>query len=144
MSVRPAYETPDDRVTEAGIAVTLGRIWRCDLRKLPNAYNLDYAAVRGSELLAWLEIKRRNRERLQYPTVFLSMQKVMAAHNLSAVTGKPSFFVVQFNDCLAFARVTANGPIDFRGRTDRGDWQDQEPVTVIDSQDFKIIHREET
>jgi hypothetical protein len=137
--IRPAYETEANRVEERRIADVLAATWDCDIVKLPRAYNLDFAAIRENRLAAWLEIKRRNRALRQFRCVFLSMQKVCAADELQSVTGRPSFFVVQFDDCLAYAHIVKQRDIEFRGRTDRNDWQDQEPVVVIPPEQFTVI-----
>jgi hypothetical protein len=136
---RPRYETEGNTSDERRVASLLGAAWACEIVKLPTAYNLDFAALRDRRVCSWLEIKRRKITLHQFPTVYLSMHKVFAAHNFHAVTGLPCLFVVQFNDCLAYADMLPKRQIDFRGRADRGDWQDQEPVALISVGDFKII-----
>jgi hypothetical protein len=139
VSDRPAYETENDRTEEAAITEIICQIWSCKVVKLPRAYNLDCAILRQNELMAWAEIKRRKRTLEQYPTVFLSMQKILAAHNFNRISGKPCLFVVRFDDCLAWTDMLRNRKIEFRGRVDRGDWQDQEAAAVIHTGEFKVI-----
>ena len=137
--LRPQYEKGGDRAEEARVATILCNLWNCNLVKLPTAYSLDYAATRDKQVLSWVEIKRRQRTLRKYRCVFLSMQKVFSAYNFNIVTGLPCLFVIQFDDCLAYANILEpSRPIEFRGRTDRGDWQDQEPVIAIGADDFKL------
>jgi len=138
--MRPVYETETTRAIERSMAAWLEPVWNCNVVKLPRSYSLDYAALRGSQLVAWLELKRRNRALHEFPTVFLSVQKVMAARALCEITNASCFFVVQFNDCYAYSNILADGRgFAFRGRIDRGDWEDQEPVAVIPVAQFRII-----
>jgi hypothetical protein len=137
--IRPRYETAATLAEERRIAATLATHWRCRLEKLPVAYNLDYAAVREGRVAAWIEIKRRYRDLHAHRCVFLSLQKVGAAQHCFAASRKPAFFVVQFDDCLAYAPILGPRPIEFRGRADRGDWQDREAVAVIDPSEFRLI-----
>jgi hypothetical protein len=137
--VRPIYETPENRAAEAEIAAVIERTWSCDLHKLPMHYKLDYMASKHDQLVAWLEVKRRHCNRDTYETIYLSLIKVMAAHSLHSITGKRCFFIVQFNDCLAYADILGERTVSFGGRTDRGDWQDEEPLVLIPKSDFTII-----
>jgi len=137
--VRPVYENEGNLADERLIADAVAKAWDCTVVKLPRAYNLDYAILRHKELVAWCEIKRRFRTLEQYPNTFLSMQKVFAAHNFHNVSEKPCFFIVGFDDHLAYADMLPKRSIEFRGRTDRGDWQDVEPVATVPTADFKII-----
>jgi hypothetical protein len=137
--VRQRYETSADIAEERRIAGILSERWGCAVIKLPLSYRLDYAGVRDGRILGWLEIKRRHRTFHQFATVFLSLQKVFAAHDFFRVVGCPCFYVVQFNDCLAYTDILADRPVEFRGRTDR-DGQDQEPVVRISTGEFKVIN----
>lgn len=139
MQARPLYEAKSDRDEEREIARTLSLAWSCAVVKLPTAYNLDYAATRNNAVIGWLELKRRHCGIGEYPNIFLSLHKVFAAHKFHEVTKLPNLFVVQFDGCLAYADMLPQRPIGFRGRTDRGDWQDQEPVSLIPIADFKVI-----
>jgi hypothetical protein len=138
--MRPLYETEHSLAIERSMAAWLEPLWNCKLVKLPHAYRLDYAALRDQQLVAWLELKRRHCAFREFPTIFLSAHKVLAARALRDASRVPCFFVVQFNDCYAFADILARGhAFGFRGRTDRGDWQDIEPVALIPVEQFKIV-----
>lgn len=140
---RPTYETADDRDRERFIAKKIERIFNRKAIKLPKQYRLDYALMCDELITAWLEIKRRNIEFDQYPNVYLSLSKVMAAREFHGATGLPCVFFVQFNDCLAHAQMYKFGrQITFKGRTDRGDWQDLEPIVLIPMREWKIVEDE--
>jgi hypothetical protein len=132
------YERQSDRDEEARIAAILSTAWNCSVRKMPERYTLDYAAIRDGQMVAALEIKRRHRGINQFGEVFINLNKVIAARSFEHL-GVKCFFVVQFNDCLAYADLAPKRRIEFRGREDRGDWQDQQPIVCISSTEFKII-----
>lgn len=131
--MRPQYETAEDLEREGEIAKAAGAFFKCEMVKLPRAYRLDWLALRDSTPVAWVEAKRRFRTLEQFGDTFLSLQKVMAARELNVVSGLRCLFVVQFDDCLAYADILnpSTRKIAHKGRKDRGDWQDIEPVIQI-------------
>jgi hypothetical protein len=134
---RPLYEDRLNLQDEEYVAGILQDKWGCALHKLPISYGLDYAATRGQHLLKfWLEIKRRNRTWHQYDDIFLSLQKVDAANRWHAASLCPAFFIVLLNDALVYTQIIQGWPTGLRGRTDRGDWQDIEPVQMIPTKAF--------
>lgn len=145
MNARPRYETPEDLKREQEIAERMGVYFKCEVKKLPLAYKLDWMAMRDEVPCAWIEAKRRFRTLDQYPDTFLSLQKLMAARELHAVSDLRCLFVVQFNDCLAYADILTppHRKIAFKGRTDRDDWQDQEPVVCIPTAQWKVLEKNE-
>jgi hypothetical protein len=138
-SGRPIYERPANLKDERDAIPKIERLWGCSLVKLPIAYNLDFAAVRDGRVVAWIEFKRRHRLFGAFADVFLSVQKLRTAHQLESVSKAGSFFVVQFDDVLVSAPILGEWPIEIRGRTDRGDWQDLEPVARIPTSAFRIL-----
>ncbi len=140
MTGRPQYENAESRADEEAFAAVAEKLWNVQLRKLPIAYGLDFAALRGVEVKSLIEFKRRHRTFDQYDTTFLSAQKVMAAQRLAGATGLPTLFVVKFDDKFAYVNIlSVIWRFEFRGRTDRGDWQDEEPVAVIPMSDFVVL-----
>ena len=132
------YERQSDRDEEARISAVISDLWRCKVHKLPDRYTLDYCASRGGPVIAGLEIKARKRALEQYDDVFVTLNKVFAARQWDEM-GLPSFFVVQFTDCLAYADLRPKRRVEFRGREDRGDWQDQQPIVCIPTYQFKVM-----
>jgi hypothetical protein len=138
---RPHYESEDDRIREEFICGQLEVIWNCELSKLPYAYRLDRTARRNETIVAFIEVKRRNRTFDEYPDAFLSLQKAMAARDLHLTLNVRCFYAVQFHDCLASADISTIGSRHVRlgGRVDRGDWQDQEPQVRVPMSEFKKL-----
>jgi hypothetical protein len=136
---RPRYEREGDRDEEARIAAVLCNRLQCDVIKLPSWYVLDFAATRAKEIVAFMEVKRRHHVLGHYPDVFLSLHKIFAAHNFHAVTALPCRFFVQFDDCLAWADMLSPRAVGMRGRMDRNDPQDIEPVAYVPVDDFKLL-----
>ncbi len=66
----------------------------------------------------------------------------MAAQRLTSIAGD-CYYVVQFDDVLAYVKIPTNRSIVFKGRIDRNDWQDQEPVVVINTDEFRIVRDEQ-
>lgn len=133
------YETDADRVEEARIGAIIAKHWRCEVRKMPERYTLDYAAVRGDVLFAALEIKARNRRLFEFQDVFVNLNKVVAARGFEAV-GVKTFYIVQFTDHLAYTSLIVSDRIEYRGRKDRQDWEDVQPVVCIGASEFKVIN----
>ncbi len=141
-AVRPIYETDASVAEETIIRNRLGELWNCEFVKMPHSYRLDFAGLRDKSVIAWVEIKRRYRGLRDHSTVFLSLQKVMAARALHDATQLPCLFVCQFDDCLAYVDIlTLNPVVECRGRDDRDDWQDKEAVFVIPTAAFRLIRQ---
>ena len=136
---RPAYETEKDREIELEIARQLSIAWRCDVVRQHKFAHLDFELRRSAATAAWAEFKRRHVTRDTYPNIFLSLQKVFVARRMHSETGKPCFFVVQFDDCLAYANMLPVRPIAWRGRADRNDPGDYEWVALVRQDEFKVI-----
>lgn len=135
--MRPLYETPETLRNEDSVIKRLCRQWQCESRKLPMSYRVDYALVVKEKMVAWLEVKCRNQP---YEQMYLSLAKWAAGTGLSKATGLPFLLVYAFKDGLCWKRVDEDKP-DFYigGRSDRGDWQDMEPMAVFPLKDFKVI-----
>ena len=137
---RPRYETQDDLSREGAFSRKVSEKFNCTFRKMPLRYGLDYAAMRDGVIVAFIEIKVRTNPVDQYQTYMVALSKWSAARELRAVTGLPSFLMVQWSDAWGYTPLS--GTIDsltFGGRKDRSDWQDMEPVTLIGMDRFRII-----
>ena len=135
---RPAYESDWDRAAEESVCEALVAAWRCSVRKLPLSYRLDYALLRGYDIVGWLEIKVRKK---RYDTLILSAHKWMDGLRLSGTFGKPFIIAVQFPDQLLYAKALDFAGVALRwgGRSDREDWQDTEPVVYLPIDVFQPI-----
>lgn len=137
--MRPRYETERDRTGEERVALLAASVWRCEARRLPRAYPLDYAFFRN-QLKAWVEIKRRTIASHESPFIILSAHKWDAGLAMAERFGVAFVLLVEFVDGVFYYVVQDTRPqLRFNGRKDRGDWQDMEPVVYIQTKDLKRL-----
>lgn len=136
---RPIYETAETLKAEEGTISRIASVWGVTFRKLPVQYRVDWALERDGRIVCWVESKKRKNLRTRYPSLMLSLSKVMHGLDLAKATGLPFVVVVEWVDALAYLRVERIPPLRFGGRADRGDWQDVEPVVDFPVEDFKIV-----
>ena len=138
--MRPIYETPHDLANEASVADVLSSAWNCESTKLQVRDAFDYAATRGKNITAFVEVKTRTNPMHKYPTYMISMTKVMNANAVFMSTGTPSLLVVKWTDCMGWVQLNQNKfTLEIGGRRDRHDAQDIEPVCHISIDLFKVI-----
>jgi hypothetical protein len=135
---RPLYETPENLKREQEVANAIKEKWKCDIRKLPIAYRLDYMILKNNKPVAVLEIKCRN---AMYEEMYLSLHKWMAGKELSRNVGVPFILAYEFKDKgIYWHTVNEEKPeLAVGGRTDRGDWQDIEPMVVFRLSKFTVL-----
>lgn len=127
--MRQMYEAPDDLSREAQVAGRLSAAWGCESVKLPIQYRVDFAMLVDKEVKAWLEVKCRT---THYSEMIMSAAKFIAGQQLAASTGRPFVVVFGIGDQIYWRDCTADSPtVRLGGRTDRGDWQDVEPVVML-------------
>lgn len=146
-AARPVYERAADRVNEAEVAGRIAQAWRCEARKLPAAYRLDYMLLRSGRIMAFMEVKDRPRYAWDYLERFggyrLSLHKWLAATHMCRDMGKPFALAVRGAGDLR-VMVCRSGaewiPDDLimAGRNDRGDWQDMEPHVTFAAARFRV------
>ena len=141
-TARPLYETSEDRRREEYVAGIISQKLNVNLFKLPIKYSIDFAAYDKTtlDLRSWIEIKCRNipsYEEMQIRYFIIALSKIMAGLQLSMTSRKPFFIYWAFLDksiyyteiCQEFIAEVAD--IKVKGRSDRNDWQDTEPVVCI-------------
>jgi len=70
----------------------------------------------------------------------ISLSKLLSARLLATETEVPAVLAVQFQDKAMYTMLhNVECSIGFGGRSDRNDWQDQEPVVFINMSEFKEI-----
>jgi|TARA_R110000796_G_scaffold26400_3_gene73488 hypothetical protein len=106
---------------------------------MPITYKLDYAMYRNDNLVGFSEVKCRTNSVQDYKTYIISLSKVMSARRLSSVTSTKSLLIVSWSDAIGWIDFFSDFKVKQGGRSDRNDWQDQEPVCHFDIKDFKII-----
>jgi hypothetical protein len=138
--MRPIYETASDRYNEGEVLAALTAQWHCEGKKLPISYHLDYALCVDRTIKALIEIKCRSHELRRYPTVFISLNKIINGKQLANEIGVRFLFVVQMADGIFYTGVDNNYTIDFSGRTrNTRDDADVEPVAHFDVRLFKRL-----
>ncbi len=137
---RKQYETEEDLEIERAIVGELCNQWKCTPQKLPISYHLDYALLRGEEIVALVEIKNRNIPSDQYETSIVPVTKRVAGKKLSQEIGVPALLVLRFQDDIKFVNFDVQPTYAIGGREDRGDWQDKEIVCHYKLSDFKSIY----
>jgi len=133
-------ERPSDLENEME-AVRLLRTWKhVEAHKLPIKYIVDFALYAGGRLEGFAEFKRRQCSVEKYPTVILSLHKVMEGVRLAKCTATKFIFAVKWDDAFGykvleepFANVSQGGT--FR----RCDEDDVEPLLHIPFTGFKFM-----
>ena len=145
---RPLYETTADLQGEKNVCEKFCKHFGLTPHKLPMSYELDFMLTKKQpdeidKAVSFLEYKRRNFAFDEFPTVMLSLKKVMRGHELSKAAGIPSVFLVKFNNALGSCCFSnfINKPefIEFGGRTkNTRDSGDIEPVVMIPTKMFQL------
>lgn len=136
---RPIYETQTDLQREREVMERLCRAWSVGCQKLPLKYIVDYGMLRDEKLVAWLEIKCRNKK---YDSMILSAAKWFAGKDLARQTTLSFVVVYAFPDSSIYyltIEPEMTPDIQFEGRTDRNDWQDREPCVMLPLEWFKEL-----
>jgi len=136
--VRPYYENQRDLTNENLVATAL-KEKGMDLVKMPVSYRLDFAMLRKGRVFGFAEVKTRNNRHDKYPTLMISLGKVMAARQLSEVTGTRSILLVKFLDGLYWCDFASPFDLEIGGRTDRQDDADIEPVAHFPMKVFRMF-----
>lgn len=136
--MRPRYERPRDLVNERKVAERMAQRG-IELRKLPISYRLDFAMFRDGKLRGFAEVKTRNNRHDTYPTLMISLGKVMAARQLAEVSETRSVLLVQYLDGLYWCNFASPFEVAMGGRWDRGDDDDVEPVAHFPIEAFKMV-----
>lgn len=99
--------------------------------KLPLSYRVDFSRSAQGRVVEWVEAKKRTNAHDYYVTYFLSLGKVLAGIQMMRETKLPFTICVRFTDGLYAVppHVVAKwDDLRMGGRTDRDDWQDEEPM----------------
>lgn len=138
---RPRYETQADINNEQRVANLLAGEGY-DLYKLPVRYELDFAIHDrrdGGSICGFAEVKARRVMHDAYPSVMISLSKVLKARQLTDTTGLPSYLLLLYLDCLARLNFASDFEVMKGGRSDRGDPQDADVCAYYKLDDLMII-----
>jgi len=136
--MRPRYERPRDLTNEQRVAARM-KERGIELRKMPISYRLDFAMFRDGKLRGFAEVKTRNNRHDTYPTLMISLGKVMAARQLAEVSETRSVLLVQYLDGIYWCNFASPFEVAMGGRWDRGDDDDVEPVAHYPIEAFKMV-----
>lgn len=120
----PTYETEKDRENESETAQLIEAVWDCTVQHLPEYSEIDWALCRNKEVVALAEFKRRKNGKHDFPTILVSVTKILSARAYAAV-GLKTFFVVRWADQTGF--------IDMAEDPDRLEWggRNGRPTEVV-------------
>lgn len=129
------YETADDLRNERVVADALAE-HGYEVIKLPIQYRLDWLLRRNQQPIGFAEVKARKCNLNTYPTVMISLSKVIHAQMLTQATGLPCYLILFYRDCIARLNFSDDFAVNPGGRADRDDPQDQDvcayyPVTRL-------------
>lgn len=136
--MRPRYERPRDLTNEQRVAARM-KERGIELRKMPISYRLDFAMFRDGKLRGFAEVKTRNNRHDTYPTLMISLGKVMAARQLAEVSETRSVLLVQYLDGIYWCNFASPFEVAMGGRWDRADDDDVEPVAHFPIEAFKMV-----
>lgn len=103
---RSIYENEDDFKNEQEMADMLAERWKCKMLRQKKLSQFDFIAYRNAKPLAFLEFRNRKQKFNDFPTMIVSMTKLVAWHSSKAITGLPCYFVVQWADAVGHKKGT--------------------------------------
>ena len=141
---KPIYENRQDFENEQRLADFLAVKWKCEVLRQKRLSQFDFIAHRGEKPLALLEFRKLRCRFKDFPSVMISMTKLVAWHSSRSITGLPCYFVVEWADRIGFAdmddfALTADFRISKKSANRRNDYDDQEIVAHLPTSKFKII-----
>jgi len=137
--MRPMYENDNDLRSEKNLISYVSDCWNVASYKLPMSYKIDYVMYRNESLVGFAEVKVRTHTFGTFPTYIISLAKVMEARRLARETNTKSILIVSWTDRTGYLDFFSHHQIRHGGRSDRNDWQDQEPMCHFDLKYFKGI-----
>jgi len=133
-------ETPADLAEEQAMADKVAKLWRCELKKLPKNYHIDFAIMDGGEVKGFIEMRRRHIKSTDYPDTFLSLKKWMGLQAVAKTTGLPVHWCVQYDDKICSIKVADQKlKLGINGNRMRGYEDSFEPVVHIPIADLKEV-----
>ena len=133
------YENDNDLRSEKNLISYVSDCWNVASYKLPMSYKIDYVMYRDDSPVGFAEVKVRTHTFGTFPTYIISLAKVMEARRLARETNTKSILIVSWTDRTGFLDFFSHHQIRHGGRSDRNDWQDQEPMCHFDLKNFKGI-----
>ena len=136
--MRPMYEASQDIANEKIVADALHNIG-VEVYKLPVQYRLDWLLRRDGQPIGFAEVKARRCDLNKYPSVMISLSKVIHAKMLSQTTGLPCHFILLYRDALAKLDFASDFTVGPGGRSDRNDPQDHDVCAYYPIERLTVI-----
>jgi len=136
--MRPKYETDYDIANERIVADALANIG-VEVYKLPVQYRLDWLLRRDGQPIGFAEVKARRCDLNTYPSVMISLSKVMHAKMLTEATGLPCHLILLYRDALAKLDFASGFTVSPGGRSDRNDPQDLDVCAYYPIERLNVI-----
>jgi hypothetical protein len=147
---RKLYENAENLEKERAVALFIEDRWKCEAVKMPIKYGLDFTFRRSKQLFGFGEIKCLNYELSDFDRMsggyFISLGKFMSAKSLCEFTKLPFFLILNTLDGVYYRKFIDFDGLKFtiNGRKDRNDWQDMEPMVLLETALFtKIVEIKE-
>src|SRR6056300_1295320 len=118
---RPMYEYSADLKRENAVISEFCQIYNLDKKKLPFTQKIDFALYKRDRIYAFVEVKCRVFNKDKYETMFINLDKVQAARNLTEITGIRTLLLVCWADVMGHIDFTEKFETKLGGRTDRND-----------------------
>lgn len=136
--MRPKYETERDIANERLVADALAE-HGYEVYKLPVQYRLDWLLRRDGQPIGFAEVKARKCDLNTYPSVMISLSKVIHAKMLSEATGLPCHLILLYRDALAKLDFASDFTVNPGGRSDRNDPQDHDVCAYYPVERLTVI-----
>lgn len=141
--MRPRYESETDRANERIVEDALRNLG-IEAHKLPVSYRLDWLLTKDGVARGFAELKARRCNMKDYPSVMISLSKVMAADQLTQTTGLPCYLILLYRDALARVEFHEDFTVGMGGRTDRDDPADYEVCAFFPIERLSVISQTST
>jgi len=144
---RQLYETEADLARERAVIERVNK-GMYEIRKLPIKLRADFGLFdkQTGNLMRWAEVRCRSNPRDKYPTLFMSLEKMLSIAELVNITSKPLSLLVEWTDVTGrfdFKKgdLLEEFDITWGGRGQLRDEQDVEPVMHIPNNKFTILEK---
>lgn len=136
---RPIYETNKDLMREEAVINEFCEIHKLQKQKLPFTQKIDFACSKKNKIVVFVEVKCRVFNMAKYETMFINLDKVQAARQLTNLTGVKTMLLVCWSDVMGYIDFESDFEVQLGGRTDRKDVLDFGVVAHFPIDKFKII-----
>ena len=111
------FVTGQDLSNEIEIITYVCEKWKTDYHKLPK-WDLDFMLHRDGNAVAFAEVKKSTKSFMQYPTQFISLQKIN--HLRRSQEYLESVLIYAYTDGIYYIKIDdIRGNVVYRGRNPR-------------------------